>query len=386
MLDTKQQEVLYMALDDTIEIMLVDGKAGTGKSHTAKMVAETLFANGWLVSRVSPTGKAAVRIGGITIHSWLEPEVVEDEWFNMKILGYNKQSFSNKECLIVDESSMIDQALWNEIMRVWDNTPSHYTRKIIFIGDSGQLEPVGDGRPFIEILESDGYHRVTLDTIHRQADGNDIVIFANAIRDKQIAQPEYNNVKLATRDDAIRAVSGDPVENQIICPMKKNENGTNALNLEIQRIIGNKQKALDTIMFDKDNKRWIKDKSIYIGDKVLVTKNNFSLGVTNGMTGILTHCGMDEVEIWKYGMVVNESVWGIYIKVDYMEEEVFIPESLAKKTLDLAYALTVHKMQGSECKNIYFFITEDQRFMLNDKLNYTASTRARERLYLVGGK
>lgn len=388
-LDEKQTEALLKAMDSNNEITFINGKAGSGKSHTALKISEALNKNGWLVSRVAPTGKAAKRVNGRTIHSWLEPEVEEDQWGKIKITGYRKEYFSDKECLIVDESSMIDQELWNELMRVFGNSNHSIERKIIFIGDEGQLDPVGDGTPFIDHLANQANVDLitTLDKIHRQKDGNDIVVFANAIRDGITLDQKFNNVAVATTEDAIKAVLNDFENNQILTPTNKGEHGTKLLNQEIQRRFNRTQKLIETKRFEKTKEgKWtkVKDIDIYSGDKIVVTKNHPAFGVTNGTTGIATRTGHETVVNFAMGMMFRETVPVLYFTDDTTGEELFLTIKFCEMNLDLAYALSVHKFQGSQCKNIYFMATPDNKWMLNQKgMKYTAVTRAEQMVYLI---
>lgn len=387
-LDKYQEQAMEMALDEDVTIMFIDGKAGTGKSFTALQIEKRLKREGWHVSKISPTGKAAKRIGGSTIHTWLEPDVKEDDWGNPKILGFNKTSLSDKEAVFIDEASMIDNKLWWEIQNVFKGTVFKL-KKLIFVGDTFQLEPVGDGTPFLDNIKKTEF-KVTLETIHRQKDDNDIVFFANCIREGVEFDDFYNNVKPTNREAAINGVLNDPDNSQILSPMKKGLNGVDNINSEIQDTLKKAGKLGDKVLetmewYTKpDGKRGKRRKGdIFIGDKIVITRNRVDLKLTNGTSGIVTSTGMEEMTVWKFGMPLKKMVEVIYFEDSIDGEVLFVPSRWGQDAIDLAYSLTVHKFQGSEAKNIYFMVSADQTYYLDNKMYYTAATRASENLYLI---
>lgn len=380
-LDKKQQEAFNHAINN--EITFINGFAGSGKSYTALEIEKELIELGWKIEKVAPTGKAAIRIGGRTIHSWLEPIVEGDDYGNVKIIGFDKVRLNDNTCLIVDESSMIDNDLWVQIMRVWNNSTGQ--RKIIFVGDGGQLEPVGDGTPFIDNLGKE--NTITLDEAHRQADGNDINDFANAIRSGKSIDWEPKNVKTLTMDEALKKASQDIKNIQFVAPMKKGDGGVDSLNKRIQDIVGFKDKAFETLKWKQNeyDGKWklVKDKDIYIGDKIVITKNMPNLNAYNGTVGIVVRKGVEPIMDYRLGFKKPT----ICFYIDTGDEEIFIPFSDIQKNSDLAYCLTVHKVQGSQYKEVLFSATPDQGYMLgNKKLVYTALTRAVEKVWVINGQ
>lgn len=380
-LDKYQNKALEHAKNN--QITFINGYAGSGKSAVSLEIEKALKLEGWNIDKVAPTGKAAIKIQGKTIHSWLIPEIEEDIYGNIKMIGFKKDFMDQKTCLIIDESSMIDNEIWKYIMRVFNNTQGE--KKIIFVGDGGQLEPVGDGTPFINNLINNKDLTITLKGSHRQANGNDINKVANAIRmDKQIDFTP-KNVKNISRYEAIRMVMEDYEKRQYIAPMKKGESGVENINNQIQSLRELTEFAYNTVKWENINDKWtiVKDKDIFIGDKIVVIKNMPSLNLFNGTIGIIIRKGIKKIMNYRTSMM--EPKLGFYLKVGDKEE--FITSKLASKSTDLAYALTVHKMQGSEVKEIFFATTEDQAFMLsNKKLVYTAITRASENVWLVEDK
>lgn len=380
MLDSKQQKAFDNAMNNPISI--ISGFSGSGKSFTAKKISKALVAKGWNVSRVAPTGKASLLIHGQTIHSFLQPDCEEDKYGNPKIVGYLRETFDHNMALIVDECSMIDNELWNKIMEIWNNT-IHENKKIIFVGDSAQLEPVGDGTPYIDAINKGEWPITFLETIHRNKQGNDISEFANGVRTNQHVSKSFKNVHIGNIAQAINATLDNLYTNQIICPMKNGDNGVNRINKLVQEQRNLQKKAFNIIEWNNEQRRWLEgDREIFVGDKVVITRNNFLFDLTNGTIGILL--GFASKRVFNTYFGIYENIDGIKIKRDYDNKILFVPLSFAQKNIDLAYALTVHKYQGSECENVYCIFTQDQKYMLRDKkLIYTAITRAKENLYII---
>lgn len=393
-LDDDQKMAITQALENPISI--INGQAGTGKSFTIKALARQFKIEGWKVSLVAPTGKAALRIGGKTIHSWLEPKVEVLPNGDFRILGFSRKSFYFKEVLLIDESSMIDKSLWFEIFKIYDQS-IHRDRKIVFIGDAGQLEPVGEGTPFLTTIEDEDFPITTLKNIHRTKGDNDIIEFADYVRNnKTIPSKPFNNVKKISKAEAIDIVYKDPINNQILSPMKGGDNGTDAINQLIQNKRKDAELISDTPLFigkvyDNETNKYVDKTKFYEGDKVIVTKNYWPLEITNGTSGTvigistiyLDNKGQDDD--WD-GIIKNQrrkSVKAVEIQKEEDGSIIEIPLKWLEKNVDLAYSITVHKAQGSEYDKVFLFATQDQFMVRNKKLLYTAITRARQTVYVI---
>lgn len=381
-LDESQVKALEFALENKVTV--ISGAAGCGKSAVALEIEKQLKERGWGIIKCAPTGKAAMRIKGTTIHTMLGPDVVEDAYGNVKIKGFLREGFENNTAIIIDECSMIDQALWQEVEDCFDRSRDV---KLILVGDDGQLEPVGDGQPFIDIINNRPNIVQKLTTVHRTADGNDIVDLAHAIRFGKEMKTMYNNVEVISKVDSIAKIKEDLLNYQAISPMRKGECGIHSINAIVQsQLLAEEklgEKLFKNIEWDNDIRRWKEgSKTFYEKDKIIVTKNHFDLELTNGTIGTINGFGTMKFLNKKFN--IFEDVEGIYINRDIDNAKLFIPISFAEKNIDHAYCISVHKAQGSEWKNVIFFATEDQSFMIsNKKLLYTAVTRAREKLYLV---
>lgn len=400
MLDKKQQQAIEMILQNRISI--VNGQAGTGKSYTVLQAQTKLEQYGWIINKIAPTGKAALRIGGATIDRWMEPNCQELQ--NGKIIwgsswgekDYKKELIDNKTAVFIDESSMIDGEKMLEILRIINNS-SNNEIKVVFIGDTGQLEPIGDGIPFIDFVEQGYYPITTLDTIHRSSEGSDLIDFADLVRNRTVIKVRHDLYSLPTQDyksiidvndkQALEIALQDLNNNQIICAKRSDDFGTNWWNYNIQTILfHNKEKKLlvKQIKWDDDQHRYINTGvNIYKGDKIIITKNNAVWEVVNGLMGYAvdrrivdfpTPSGVRKIDC---------------LIIDVDGKEIPVNASWVNKNIDLAYAISIHKAQGSEWDNVIVPILEEQgsfpqwKGWNGNKTFYTAITRAKNNVYLL---
>lgn len=397
MLDEQQQKALDLALKEPI--IIINGQAGTGKSYTILQIEKALTDDGWMVNKMAFTGKAALRINGTTIHTWLEPNIYENEWGDLKhgTPKFKKMQFDTKECIIVDESSMLDYSLQSEISRVMQNT-NHDQWKIIYVGDTGQLEPIGEGRPFLNFIENKTFPAITLSKIHRTKDGNDVVDFANHIRNN-IPKPTlknindffnskvYNNIKIINIYEGINDILKDIINSQVICFSNKNEFGTKWFNLFIQKEL----KLTEPLMNVKEwvDKKLVKSGTIiYKGDRVVILENRYDFEVVNGLIGIAKGKKMFSYKKQDAdGRVFNTMKECLVIETE--DKEYVVPISwLEKAKIDLAYAISGHKSQGSEFKKVYIPLLDRNiltmiSFGNLSKWLYTAITRTKDTCFIM---
>jgi len=353
-LDDTQKSAVITALKNPVSI--ITGGPGCGKTTTLKILVgafKELKANAD-IALCAPTGKAARRMSesvglpATTIHKLLGlrgDESAED----IIPVDYN--------LVIMDESSMTDMFLFNIFINAVE-----YGTKLVFVGDKDQLPSVGAGLVFEEMINSKEIPTTTLGVIHRQADGNAII--GNS---KKIIEGKND---LVFNDDFMfyRCNSDKEVQNvikvlleqldgdaQILTPYKtKTAAGTKELNVFLQELLNPKGEELKAC-----KKNW------RVGDKVINLVN--SEEISNGDTGIITEIEKDE---------------GIWVNFDCGAEVFF--EKPEIENLDLAYALTVHKSQGSEYKTVIIPFIKDFWKMRQRKLLYTAVTRAKEKVIIVG--
>lgn len=329
-LEREQLETLK-SLTDSIPCVITGG-AGVGKTTVIQTLIDCYakYYSKDNVLLVAPTGKASRRLAektdmpASTIHRALR-KVPEDDF-----VFYNEDNPLPHRLIIVDESSMIDTSLMYDLLNA-----TSVTSKIIFVGDHNQLYPVGYGEPFFDFQKTLAVYTLTIN--HRQAEGTDILDNANRIlADK----PLYQGVGVSIQDISYEEIgdiisSVDNTTTQILSPY-------NALNAEINKHI---KKGVNRFN---------------VGDKVMTTRNTSDY--CNGDIGIVTACGHEGA-----------------VCIDIDGREVTIESSKLSTDLTLAYAITIHKMQGSEADNIVVFIPKNDR-IIDKQMMYTAVTRAKRQL------
>jgi len=353
------------------KVMILTGGPGTGKTTTVKGIIAVFQAAGMRIMLAAPTGRAAKRLtettgfGAKTIHRLLEAKPPN---------GYqrNEENKLDSDVLIVDESSMIDIILMYNLLKA---IPDNMT--VFFVGDVDQLPSVGPGNVLRDMIESGIVPVVKLTKIFRQAMNSRIIMNAHRINKGEF--PDLRNSKNADfffaeqSDNALvpativdlcahrlpKYFNVKPSVIQVLCPMQKGENGAQNLNALLQNALNRSGTALRRggIEFRR-------------GDKVMQIKNNYDKEVWNGDIGIITD--------------LNEQERTIGISFDNAE-----PVSYDFAELDelvLAYATTVHKAQGSEYDIVVLPLTMQHYMMLQRNLLYTAITRTKKAVVLVGSK
>lgn len=381
-------------------ISILTGGPGTGKTTVTKKIVQVLYALGKNVILAAPTGRAAQRMTEVigseacTVHRLLSWDHVNGGFLK------NENNPLEGDFIIIDESSMLDINLASALLRA---TP--YETQILFIGDADQLPPVGPGDFFRDLINSNIVPVYKLNKIYRQGQESMIIKYAHEINegkfpdiqnplmtpeiwtngidcsfiDSGMADP-YKNQKEYPQWSSLRyglnitdmliklyveimpKYLGKEKETQILIPMNIGEIGTIKINSLIQNIINPFKK--DKSQIETKNK----EKLFRVGDKVIQTKNNYDLGVFNGDIGRV----IDIIES-KSEMVVkfSEDREILYQKSDIFE-------------LDLAYAISIHKSQGSEFDCVILPITMQHNRMLYRNLVYTGLTRAKKYAVFIG--
>ena len=307
---------------------IITGGAGVGKTTVIQNIIEcySMHYKKKNVLLIAPTGKAARRLAektkmpATTIHGALR-KVPDDDY-----VFYNSKNLLPYRLIIVDESSMVDTSLMYDLLSAVEKSS-----KIIFVGDHNQLYPVGYGEPFFDFMKTLEVYRLTIN--HRQAEGTDILNNAkNALagmllecgRGVTVRHISFMEIgDLLTRDE----------DTQIISPY-------NDLNRQINAFLRKGEEQLNE------------------GDKIMTIRNTKS------------YCNGD------IGTVVSADSKGVTIEI---EGKRIVVKNSHRKDITLAYAITVHKMQGSEAKRVMVFLPENDS-MVDKRLLYTAVTRAREEL------
>ena len=419
-LTQKQIEAVQLCTDLSKRLVAVSGEPGTGKTTIIKHVYDTLVAAGYRVAISAPTGKAAKRIkeatgiDAMTNHRLLEyPHPGERDPKTGKALRStdpqrHKQYPLEYDVVICDEFMMVNREVFQNIVNA---LPSGGCLRCF--GDENQLPPIEkevyrtaqqratqqratqqkkDNKPvapFKEVLER--FTGVRLDQVHRQAEGSTIISNAKLILSKRMPRRgddfdiQFTDLPIQTLRSIIehRDIDYGSLANQIITPTKKTWVGTRELNAMLQPMLnGQYRKTKFTV---PERHSWAGTEAeqieLYVGDKVLWADNNdYKLEVFNGETGVISE--------------IDEEVGIVYI--DFGDREVAIPPVMQaerpdgtqiiynpQKNIELAYAITTHKAQGSEYDNIVYVLNRSSYYTHSRPNFYTAITRAKQKVTLI---
>lgn len=380
----KQREAVRESLCH--QIMVLTGGPGTGKTTTLNGIIRNLEAKGVTFALAAPTGRAAKRMTELTgkeaktIHRLLE--------YGMRgggepIFARNRENPLQQQVLIIDEASMIDLQLFESLLNALP-----LSSRLIMVGDVNQLPPVGPGTVFKDIISSRLITVVELNEIFRQSEKSLIITNAHKIINGVFpvctdTKNDFFFMRADTPEELIQKIVSlytdrlpnaydfDPLTDiQVICPTKKTSSGTVSLNAELKE-------AANPQSFNKNELKY-RDITFRTGDKVMQIKNDYDMdvekdngefetGVFNGDIGLIEKINEDDATI----------------KVRYDDRTVtYAPENLDE--LELAYAITVHKSQGSEFRAVILPLLEGADILFTRNLLYTAVTRAKQLLIIVG--
>lgn len=366
--DEVQINAIKTALDS--KVMVMTGGPGTGKTTTTMGIIAAFKNCQHDVLLAAPTGRAAKRLAEVTgmeaktIHRLLE----------FQPGGGFKKNENNPlggNALIVDEASMIDLLLMSSLCKA---IPPHM--RLILVGDVDQLPSVGAGYVLADIINSRAFPVVRLERVFRQALQSNIVRSAHRINlgdmpdirnvngtdfffiETKSSEEAANLIKDLVNKRLPKAYNVPQTDIQVLTPSHKGLTGTDNLNLMLQKTLNPDGKFL-----------MVGTRILRVGDKVMQTRNNYDKGVFNGDVGVVTWVDDDE------GMMVAKFGGG---NVPYKETEV--------DELTLAYAVTIHKSQGSEYPIVIIPLLMDNYIMLKRNLIYTAVTRSKKICILIGSK
>jgi exodeoxyribonuclease V alpha subunit len=374
-LTEQQQSAVKAAL--TSKVSILTGGPGTGKTTTLQMVIAALEKERYSFSLASPTGRAAKRLQEATEH---------DAYTIHRLLGYSpsegfhfdEDNPMDIEFLIVDEASMIDLILFHHLLKAL-KPETH----LMLVGDVDQLPSVGAGNVLRDVIESNVAYVTRLDTIFRQSEDSHIVVNAHRINR---GEPPYmdNSSKdffFFSADDAQKAAdlvvdivinrlprkfkeAGKPLDPladiQVIAPMYRGAAGVHVLNEMLQKALNGDRRVME---------QKLGGRLFRVGDKVMQTKNNYEKNVFNGDIGRITGIDDDDNRI-------EVAIDGYYIDYDYTEAEELIH----------AYCISTHRSQGSEYPVVVMPLLTQHYMMLQRNLLYTAITRAKQMVVVVGDR
>lgn len=353
----------------TNKVMVLTGGPGTGKTTVTRRILRLLEAGKQKVALCSPTGRAAKRLSEAsgreakTIHRLLEFQPAARQFKK----GYDDRL--ELDALIVDEASMIDVVLMNALLRALPDRA-----RLVLVGDVDQLPSVGPGNVLRDIIDSGEVPVVRLTQIFRQAEESHIVHNAHLINDGAMpvidnssstdfyfaeeAEPE-RVVELVEELCAARLPGHggwDPLRDiQVLSPMYRGETGALNLNQRLQQRLNPEGRP--------HRHRGVE---LRVGDKVMQIKNNYDKGVFNGDMGIVERLDAQKQVLW--------------VRFDYTVEY----DQADLDELTLAYAISIHRSQGSEFPVVILPLTTQHYVMLQRNLLYTAITRAKQMVVIVG--
>ncbi len=387
-----QREAVVAAVKNGV--CVITGGPGTGKTTIINTIMKVFDFGGLQTAIAAPTGRAAKRItetsgyAASTIHRLLECYFSEGE--NKMRYGRNEENPLYYDAIIIDEASMVDILLMNGLLKAIKPGT-----RLIIVGDADQLPPVGAGNVLRDILDSEIIHAVRLTEIFRQARESMIVVNAH-----RIYKGEYPYINEKDKDFFLLKKAGkheimstiidlcqrrlpdyftqcDPIRDiQVLTPVRQKDNllGSIHLNKELQQVLNPPAPHL--------SEKLLKDRIFREGDKVMQIKNNYQLewkkqddfqtgqGVFNGDVGFIHTIDLEHNII----TVVYEDTK--FVRYDFT----------AMDEIELAYAMTVHKSQGSEFPVIVMPLSRFPAMLSTRNLLYTAVTRAREAVVLVGSE
>lgn len=376
-------------------LFILSGGPGTGKTTTINMIIRYFEAEGLDIFLAAPTGRAAKRMTEATgfeartIHRMLElNSALSDEDTRKVRFERNEENPLETDVIIIDEMSMVDIQLFQALLRaVVPGT------RLILVGDVNQLPSVGPGQVLRDLIGSGQFPMVELEKIFRQAEESDIIVNAHRINNgQQIALDNksrdffmlerndanviYKHMIQLIREKLPKYVGATPFDIQVLTPMRKGSLGCETLNGILQQYLnppdpGKKEHPTGSGLYRE-------------GDKVMQIKNNYQLeweivskygipvdkgtGVFNGDMGRVLR--------------IDENAASMVVEYDE-QRRVTYPFSLLEE-LELSYAITIHKSQGSEYPAVILPLLGGSRMLFNRNLLYTAITRAKSCVTILG--
>lgn len=356
-------------------ILIVTGGPGTGKTTIINTICELYRQMNKLsydklaerIALLAPTGRASKRISestnlpASTIHRFLKWNKESNKF------GINEYHKSSVDFVIIDEFSMVDTYLFDSLLK-----GLRYDTKIILVGDYNQLPSVGSGQLLKDMIESESLHVVKLKQLYRQKENSNIINLAYQINENKLDQTIFNQTDDLTFIpipqnkvvEEIVNIASNYTDNdqiiQILAPMYKGINGIDNINISLQNVFNPKSKSKKEIIINNVVYRE--------NDKVIQLSNMPDENIFNGDIGYIE-------------TIKNGSKKEIYINFDGNTVR-YTPANFQK--FKHAYAISIHKSQGSEFDTVIIPLVNNYGKMLYRKLIYTAVTRVKKKLYLIG--
>ena len=380
-------------------VFILTGGPGTGKTTTIRAMISYFEKKGLTILIAAPTGRAAKRITettgreALTIHRMLGCQGVPDDPNGGRrgrfTFEKNEDEPLEADAVIIDEMSMVDLPLMHALLKaVCQGT------RLILVGDANQLPSVGPGNVLKDILASHRFNAVCLTRIFRQAMESDIIVGAHMINRGEIPKLDNNSKDLFMMErlstDEIRGVIAnlvggrlaryvgeDVFDVQILTPMKKGELGTINLNSLLQQFLnppeeGRRQMEYHDVIFRE-------------GDKVMQTKNDYHLEWEVRERGFVKSTGTG-IYNGDMGRIRQINTFAQHILIEF-DDSRFVEYPFSQlDELELAYAVTIHKSQGSEYPAVVLPLLSGPAQLFNRNILYTAVTRAKKCVIIVGSR
>ena len=397
-LSDKQFEAIKQINESNV--CIITGGPGTGKTTIIKCVIDLYKSRGKKVVLCAPTGRAAKRMTEMTgedastIHRLLEiGKFDEDRLASID----EKVAPVDADVIVVDEMSMVDVFIMNYLMKA-----IYLGTKVVLVGDPNQLPSVGPGNILKDLIDSDEFPTVQLNKIFRQAARSQIIVNAHNVNkginfidnktSSEDVEKDFFYVNESNQDkvvDLVLSLSKDRLKKygdfdffesiQVLTPTKKGRLGTKELNKSLQEVLNPKtdeieEKAYGGIIFRE-------------GDRVMQIKNNYDIYWEKG--------SRDNLRTYEAGTGIFNGEYGRIVKIDNKERQMEVEFDDGKITwyafsdldqLEHAYAITIHKAQGSEFDVVILVIPQSSNMLLTRNLLYTALTRAKKLLIVIGNK
>lgn len=390
-LDDMQRRAVVEAVRNGV--LVLTGGPGTGKTTTINAMIHFFRSEGMDILLAAPTGRAAKRMTETTgyeartIHRMLELGFVSEDDEHM-YYGRNEENPLEADVIIIDEMSMVDLPLMNVLLKAIT-----IGTRLVLVGDKDQLPSVGPGSVLKDLIQSERFPVVTLNKIFRQAQQSDIIVNAHKINrgEPVILDNNSKDFFFLKRQDANviisvvltliqkklpKYVGADMFDIQVLSPMRKGLLGVERLNTILQQYLN-----------PPDNRKAEKeygDKVFRVGDKVMQIKNNYQLEweITTKYGLIVDHgVGVFNGDI---GKITEINTYNETLQVEFEEKKkVNYPFQMLDE-LELAYAVTIHKSQGSEYPAVVIPLLQGPKQLYHRNLIYTAVTRAKKCVTIVG--
>lgn len=394
-LSAKQKEAIQSI--NSNNVVIITGGPGTGKTTIIKNVIDIYKSHGKKVVLCAPTGRAAKRMTEMTgeeaktLHRLLEIGKIEKD-NEFTIMNYEVAPI-DADVIIVDEASMVDIYLMNYLLNgIYQGT------KLILVGDTDQLPSVGPGSVLKDIINSERIKTIFLDEIFRQAAQSKIIVNSHRVNDGEYfldkeeqegLKDDFFYIKEKSQDimlDQIISLCKGRLKNfgdydffeniQILSPTKKGLLGTKELNKKLQEELNPSS--------DEKNEKKVGEVIFREGDRVMQVKNNYDIYWEKGNTLSLTYESGTGIFNGELGKIVKIDFLNKQIKILFDDEKEAWYAFSDMNQIEHAYAITVHKAQGSEFDVVIMVVTQSSAMLLTRNLLYTGLTRAKKLLILIG--